>query len=130
MSRFGSLYQMIETLVGLAPGTTKIVPELATSWKKSADGRTWTFNLAAEVRFHDGTPFNAQAVCANFNRWYNFKGALQNPARRTTTASSSAASASGQARLPGRTPSTELPRVNQYAAAVNLRSRTARSSAR
>ena len=32
------------------------------------------------MTFHDGTPFNAQAVCANFNRWYNFKGALQNPA--------------------------------------------------
>ncbi len=26
------------------------------------------------MRFHDGTRFNAAAVCANFNRWYNFSG--------------------------------------------------------
>ena len=31
------------------------------------------------MTFHDGTPFNAAAVCANFNRWYNFKGAQANP---------------------------------------------------
>jgi len=74
---FRVLYQMTETLVGLKPGTTKIVPQLATSWKKSANGKTWTFNLRKNVRFHDGTPFNAAAVCANFNRWYNFRGALQ-----------------------------------------------------
>ena len=30
------------------------------------------------MTFHDGTPFNAAAVCANFNRWYNFKGAQAN----------------------------------------------------
>ena len=40
-------------------------------------GRRWTFTLRRNVEFHDGTPFNAAAVCANFNRWYNFKGAQQ-----------------------------------------------------
>ena len=34
----------------------------------------WTFSLRTGVRFHDGTPFNARAVCANFDRWYNFTG--------------------------------------------------------
>ena len=29
------------------------------------------------MKFHDGTPFNAAAVCANFNRWYNFSGPFQ-----------------------------------------------------
>ena len=34
----------------------------------------WTFRLRTGVSFHDGTPFNASAVCANFDRWYNFTG--------------------------------------------------------
>ena len=32
------------------------------------------------MKFQDGTPFNAKAVCFNFNRWYNFPGPLQTDA--------------------------------------------------
>src|SRR4051794_7800089 len=71
--------QIFEGLTGLKPGTTKVVPKLATSWKSSKDGKTWTFQLRTGVKFSDGTPFNAAAVCFNFNRWYNFRGALQSP---------------------------------------------------
>jgi peptide/nickel transport system substrate-binding protein len=46
----------------------KIVPMLATSWSVSQDGRTYTLKLRQGVQFHDGTPFNAQAVVYNFNR--------------------------------------------------------------
>lgn len=46
----------------------KIVPMLATSWSISQDGRTYTFRLQRGVQFHDGTPFNAQAVVYNFER--------------------------------------------------------------
>jgi peptide/nickel transport system substrate-binding protein len=70
--------QIYETLVGLEPGTTEIVPELAETWEASADGKVWTFNLKDGVTFHDGEPFNAEAVCFNFDRWYNFSGGLQN----------------------------------------------------
>ena len=45
-----------------------LVPELAESWSISADGKTITFNLRKGVKFHDGTPFNAQAVKLNFDR--------------------------------------------------------------
>lgn len=46
----------------------KLVPMLATSWSVSQDGRTYTLKLRQGVQFHDGTPFNAQAVVSNFNR--------------------------------------------------------------
>ncbi|MCZ7589650.1 MAG: ABC transporter substrate-binding protein [Gaiella sp.] len=68
--------QITEGLVGLKNGTTVIVPKLATSWRASNGGRVWSFKLRRGVTFQDGTPFNAKAVCANFDRWYNFTGAF------------------------------------------------------
>ena len=72
--------EMFENLVDLAPGTTHVVPKLASSWRTSKDRRTWTFFLRPGVRFHDGTPLNAAAVCFNFERWYGFAGSLQRAA--------------------------------------------------
>jgi 4-phytase/acid phosphatase/peptide/nickel transport system substrate-binding protein len=43
-------------------------PKLALSWTHSDDFKTWTFKLRPGVKFHDGTPFNAQAVKENFDR--------------------------------------------------------------
>lgn len=73
------IIQIYEGLVDLKPGTTIVVPKLATDWSASKDGLTWTFHLRHAVQFSDGTPFNAQAVCFNFSRWYNFTGSFQNP---------------------------------------------------
>jgi peptide/nickel transport system substrate-binding protein len=53
------------------PGTTTPVPSLATSWDVSDDGLEWTFHLREGVTFHDGTPFNADAVVFNFERWWD-----------------------------------------------------------
>jgi len=72
--------QMFEGLVDLAPGGTRVVPKLATGWRTSADGHTWTFFLRRGVKFHDATPMNAAAVCFNFERWYGFEGSLQRAA--------------------------------------------------
>jgi peptide/nickel transport system substrate-binding protein len=69
--------QIFEGLVGLEPGGTEIVPQLAESWEASDDGLEWTFQLRQGVTFHDGEPFNAEAVCFNFDRWFNFSGPLQ-----------------------------------------------------
>ena len=71
------LYQMTEGLTALAPGTSDVIPSLATDWTTSDDGLAWTFNLREDVTFHDGEPFNAEAVCFNFDRWFNFPASLQ-----------------------------------------------------
>lgn len=44
-------------------------PWLAKSWHISADGRQYTFHLRDDVKFTDGTPFNAAAVKTNFDHW-------------------------------------------------------------
>ncbi|MGH3072691.1 MAG: ABC transporter substrate-binding protein, partial [Gaiellaceae bacterium] len=71
--------QLFETLVALKPGTTEPEPGLATEWSANDDGTVWTFQIREGVTFHDGEPLNAEAVCFNFDRWYNFEGPLQNP---------------------------------------------------
>lgn len=71
--------QIFETLVTTEPGGTGIVPALAEEWEPSDDGKTWTFQLRDGVKFHDGTDFNAEAVCFNFDRWHNFTGVQQSP---------------------------------------------------
>jgi peptide/nickel transport system substrate-binding protein len=68
--------QIFESLVKLKPGTTLIEPALATKWS-SPNAKDWTFELRRGVKFHDGTPFNAAAVCFNYNRQYNFAGPFQ-----------------------------------------------------
>src|SRR5574341_371593 len=55
-----------DTLVG-ADQNMAPVPRLAVSWEQPNDV-TWRFKLRQGVRFHDGTPFNAQAVKVNFER--------------------------------------------------------------
>lgn len=71
--------QMYETLVQPLEGTAKIGPSLATEFTPDDSGLVWTFKLKQGVKFHDGEEFNADVVCFNFNRWYNFKGLMQSP---------------------------------------------------
>jgi peptide/nickel transport system substrate-binding protein len=60
--------QIFDHLVRYKPGSAEIQPGLAESWDESPDGRTWTFHLRHNVRFHDGTPFDADAVVFSFDR--------------------------------------------------------------
>jgi peptide/nickel transport system substrate-binding protein len=48
-----------------------IVPALAESWEISPDGKVYTFKLRRGVKFHDGTPWNADAAKFNLDRMTN-----------------------------------------------------------
>ena len=55
-------------LVAYERESSKIVPELAESWTITPDGKEIVFKLRKGVKFHDGTPFNAEAVKFNWDR--------------------------------------------------------------
>jgi peptide/nickel transport system substrate-binding protein len=57
---------IFDTLVWLTPDF-KVTPDLATKWSVSPDGKTYTFTLREDVKFHDGAPFDADAVVTNIN---------------------------------------------------------------
>jgi peptide/nickel transport system substrate-binding protein len=61
-------YSVYDTLIYRHPQTMDFVPGLAERWEMAPDGLSWTFTLRRDVTFHDGTPFNAQAVAANLDR--------------------------------------------------------------
>jgi peptide/nickel transport system substrate-binding protein len=58
---------LCDKLVDATPDL-KIVPQLATEWKWSDDALTLTMKLKSGVMFHDGTPFDAEAVKFNLDR--------------------------------------------------------------
>jgi len=52
-----------------ADKASAVIPGLATEWKVNDDDRTkWLFKLRANVKFHDGSPFNADAVVWNVDK--------------------------------------------------------------
>jgi peptide/nickel transport system substrate-binding protein len=64
-------FHIYDGLTMFEPGTTTPIPALATGWEATEDGLEWTFTLREGVTFHDGTPFNADAVVFNFERWWD-----------------------------------------------------------
>lgn len=58
---------VLDSLVAVNPADGTVHPWLAESWEIAAGGRMYTFRLRRGVRFHDGTPFNAEAVKFNFD---------------------------------------------------------------
>jgi peptide/nickel transport system substrate-binding protein len=63
------LYEMVyEPLVKYGEGG-EIEPALAERWEISDDGTTYTFYLRHDVKFSDGTDFNADSVILNTDRW-------------------------------------------------------------
>jgi len=71
--------QIYDGLLKPELGGSDVEPDLAEDYSVSDDGLEYTFTLRDGVKFHDGTDFNADAVCFNFERWYNFEGLAQSP---------------------------------------------------
>lgn len=61
------LFPVYDRLVHMSPDGGA-VPGLATEWRFAADGAYLDLELRQEVRFHDGTTFDARAVAANLHR--------------------------------------------------------------
>ncbi len=46
----------------------EVAPDIASKWEISSDGRTYTFTLRRDVKFHDGTPVTAKDFKYSFER--------------------------------------------------------------
>lgn len=69
------IYNMSDRLYTYEPGNTEIKPQLATALPKvSTDGLTYTIPIREGVVFHDGTPFNAEAMAFSIERFVKNKG--------------------------------------------------------
>ncbi|WP_351223292.1 ABC transporter substrate-binding protein [Streptomyces sp. NPDC002133] len=72
--------QAFEALLEHESGGSELVGGLAEKWSSDPAGKVWTFNLRKGVKFHDGEAFNAAAVCANYDHWFNWTGTYQSSA--------------------------------------------------
>lgn len=59
----------VEGLYTRQPGDYPPLPALASGCASNESGTEWTCSLFENIQFHDGTPFNADAVVYNFERW-------------------------------------------------------------
>ena len=61
--------EMYDTLLKFEDNSTDVKANLATEWRISEDGKVYTLKLRDDVKFHDGTDFNADAVVYNYERF-------------------------------------------------------------
>ncbi len=67
-------------------GKLDFVPQLATGWSWSPDSRALTLTLRQGVQFQDGTPFDAEAVKANLERYRSAPYSLRKSELKPVTA--------------------------------------------
>jgi len=64
------MWLLYDRLTQLSADATRREPSLAERWDVSADGLTYTFRLRPNVRFHDGSLLDAQAVKVSYERQF------------------------------------------------------------
>jgi peptide/nickel transport system substrate-binding protein len=69
-------YQIYDSLVRV-DSSGKIIPWLAEKWDTSADGKQVTFSLRKDVKYHDGSPFDAESVKWNIDRYRTTEGSAR-----------------------------------------------------
>jgi peptide/nickel transport system substrate-binding protein len=69
-------YQIYDSLVRVDP-SGKIIPWLAEKWDTSQDGKQVTFSLRKDVKYHDGSPFDAESVKWNIDRYRTTDGSAR-----------------------------------------------------
>ncbi|HEX9266656.1 MAG TPA: ABC transporter substrate-binding protein [Candidatus Limnocylindria bacterium] len=69
-------YAMYDSLVRVTP-KGEIIPWLADKWETSSDGKAVTFTLRTDVKYHDGTTFDAESVKWNIERYKTTQGSLR-----------------------------------------------------
>ncbi len=75
LSSISLISNMSDRLYAYEPGDPEVKPDLATALPKvSEDGLTYTIPIRKGVVFHDGTPFNAEAMAFSINRFIQNKG--------------------------------------------------------
>jgi peptide/nickel transport system substrate-binding protein len=82
---FVFIRNVYEGLIEYKPGSMDLQPLLASSWKVSRDGKTYTFNIRSGVTFHDGTVCDASAIAKGLQR---IKDINQGPASNLTSVAS------------------------------------------
>ncbi len=60
--------RIVERDISVKADFPPFAPGLATSWEVSPDARVYTFKLRQGVKFHDGTPCDAEAIKFNIER--------------------------------------------------------------
>ena len=70
---YSTWFYIYPSLVQYDLSTYKFLPNFATSWQRSADGRTWTFHLVPGARWNDGRPLTSQDVAWTFNTIIQFQ---------------------------------------------------------
>jgi peptide/nickel transport system substrate-binding protein len=70
------MYAMYDSLVRVTP-KGEIIPWLSALPTVSADGKTYTFKLRTDVKYHDGTTFDAESVKWNLDRYRTTKESLR-----------------------------------------------------
>src|SRR5260221_364716 len=70
------MYAMYDSLVRVTP-KGEIIPWLSALPTVSADGKSYTFKLRTDVKYHDGTTFDADSVKWNLDRYRQTKESLR-----------------------------------------------------